>query len=230
MIARVKWFGVAVALAAIGVVSACARSERRRTERCLADEVGLLRPEWRVIEDCTVDNPACREACRARDADACLNRAFALEAEHHPEAPIWFERACRLGLALGCTNWGAGTWARAVVGNPTANVSRGCVLRVFRRACDAGESMGCGMVGRYQIENSVSPFEPAIGAAQLVSACGRFNGPPCRMLAYYFELGMVGPQTSTMSSTLMQRACDGRDEAACGHGTAIETFHAVSSD
>jgi hypothetical protein len=219
---------VGLALALLAPAStACRKTEpKRQGPWCFVDGVGSLHPEWSVIESCTADDKACLAACNNGDGDACINRAFALQ-EHDPtatrETQDLFEKACRAGLALGCTNWGAGEWFDGV--GPMR-----CVVRAFERACDVKEAMGCGMVGRVMIENPRTFYDVALGEAELLSACGRMRGPACRMLAYYMEKDFMGPASPKVMADLMAQACAGQDEDACGHSIPSETFHSAEGE
>jgi hypothetical protein len=218
--------GLALVLLAFASV-ACRKTEpKQRGPWCFVDGVGSLHPEWAVIDSCTADDKACRDACNNGDGDACINRAFALQARGdstYVETQALFERACRAGLALGCTNWGAGEWFEGT--GPMR-----CVLRTFERACDARESMGCGMIGRVLIQSPRHLYDVALGEAELLSTCGRMRGPACRMLAYYMEKDFMGPASPKVMADLMAQACAGKDEDACGHSIPSETFHSPEGE
>ena len=196
----------------------CERHERTLST-CLVDDLGPLRADWRERTDCTTTDDICAAQCLVGDGDACLNRALAFQAKSDTShATAMFERGCRLGLALACTNWAASTWGRK-----SQQATLGCTTRVFDRACSAGDVWACTMVARNQIEFSRTPFDIALGSARLIRECAAVAGPPCRMLAVYLENGWIGDRTDALSRRLLRKACDGGDELACGdHARATD--------
>lgn len=191
-------------------------------ERCFADEIGELRPDWKPRAACNHNRSACRKACFSGDGDSCFNLAIAVQLDgdlHNDEISDYFKRACRSGLASGCTNWAAGEW----LGSSSREWS--CLYRIFDRSCDSGEPFGCSMTARMLIEESRTPFDRWVAFVQLTNACNAFEGPPCRFLALYIEQGSFGPPDPTGVKTLLERACRGGDPAACGKSTAAATLH-----
>lgn len=197
-------------------------------EPCVADEIGQLRWGWTEREGCTAESTECRDACVAGDANACFNLAVSIQAELLPDDDDrqvearyvpYFERACRLGLATGCTNWAA-----AQLFGETPPATR-CLYRMFERACEVGEPFGCSMTARILIEWSRTPIDVWIGYHQLASACDANAGPPCRFLAYYLELGRFGTAEPARIEALLERACDGGDIEACGKQRAEDAMN-----
>jgi hypothetical protein len=230
---------------ALALLSGCERAEPRLELKpeptkpeppkkpCLTDEVGELSLGWEKRPECTPEDTSCRDGCFNGDRYACFARAIAIEPDRSKEAEVvdLFKRACRLGLALGCTNWGAHQWSDATDGSdhrtprPGIDASKDCVLAVFNKACGAKEVLACGMLGRMGVEFAKNPTELARGKALLESSCTEFKGPPCRMLAYYIEKGKFGPPDRSRIKALMTSACEGGDKDACGeHATVDETF------
>lgn len=207
--------GVSVLLA----ISGCTREMGNDGHAtCLADDLPALHPEWQELKDCSATDGGCTAECLAGDGDACLNLAFAFQAKSDAgNATSAFERACRLGLSAGCTNWAANVWGR------DRRATDACTYRVFEKACGVGDVWGCTMISRHQLERPRTPFEPALGSARLIRDCAAVQGPPCRMLAVYLENGFIGDPTNAFSRSLLKKACDAGDEQACGdHATATE--------
>ncbi len=207
------------------VLFACERDKASAPhERCFADEIGTIKAEWSVIDECATERDTCRRDCLHGDADACLNLAFATQGnadDNTRDLAIeldYFARACKGGLALACTNWAA---TRRYAPDPPP---MSCLYRVFDKACAAGDAFGCSMTARILIEFPRTAFDPWIGYNQLVNACDRYLGPPCRFLALYIERGEFGVPDGERIKVLLQRACDGDDEDACGHTSAEETM------
>lgn len=217
-----------VPLLLIGCDRAPAGEVERPTEPCVADEIGELRAGWNEREGCTTESTECRDACVAGNADACFSLAISMQTEHLPDADDpqvearyvpYFERACRLGLATGCTNWAA-----AQLFGETPPATR-CLYRMFERACEVGEPFGCSMTARILIEWPRTPIDVWIGYQQLASACDANDGPPCRFLAYYLELGRFGTAEPARIEALLERACDGGDIEACGKQRAEDAMN-----
>src|SRR5512143_3055142 len=84
------------------------------------------------------------------DGDACLEEGLALREARKPrdESRDRFLRACRQGLALACTNWGASYWKNGFEGVG----SRQCVTQVFEKTCAVKDRFGCSMQSRLLIE------------------------------------------------------------------------------
>src|SRR5688572_2992825 len=95
---------VAVMVLAIG---GC-RAKPVAGEPCLTDELSGLYTGWDDRrERCSPDDVGCKAECKAGDPDSCISLAFTTQASSpRPEvADALFERACRLGRALACTNY-----------------------------------------------------------------------------------------------------------------------------
>lgn len=189
--------------------------------RCTMQPAASLTVDWTVPDACIdedASSPACKAACDAHDADACLARAYELEAAHQEAASrAAYGRACELGRAIACTNWGAHVWLRA-------QAPRTCYLGAFEQACAAGEAYGCMMVGRVLTEEPEAPGDRARGMVLLEEQCRTAAGISCRMLAYMLELGHGGTPDTSRSAALLQRACDLGDQLACRHTTATPTI------
>lgn len=218
-----RQYGTAtVAALCLVLLHGCKAEDRSRApSACLVDEIGPIKTGWTERTDCTANDDSCKAECFAGDGNACLNHGFALQSKSGDDtATGFFERACRLGVSLGCTNWAGHLWAH---GSKSTNA---CMKRMFDKACRVGDTMSCAMVARVLIEIPQTPFDPALGAARLLRDCAADGGPPCRMLALYLEGGLVGPKTNALSPMLLREACDGGDEVACGdHATARELSH-----
>lgn len=172
---------------------------------------------------CAVPNEACEARCVEGDGGACLARAYAVErgATSKKSAEPWFERACQLGIAVGCTNYAATIWGTG----GTAQELR-CSRRMFDKACAASEPFACGMVGRMLYEAARTPEGFAGVRSSLEHSCEAVKGFPCRVLAKYLEDGKLGTFAPSQIGELLSRACDGGDKNACGApATANETFH-----
>jgi hypothetical protein len=177
---------------------------------------------WSPI-DCGREGIDCESACDSGDAAACLARAFILEGSEPDarEARALYSRACRWGLALGCTNYAAGVWARA-----QADRRLPCAELLFERACEAGEPFGCGMLARLRLVDDPSEVSRRTIREHLEGRCSELGGFPCRVLAKHLEVGDFGEYPPDRIARLLEQACESGDVDACGEpGTAAETFH-----
>ena len=176
---------------------------------CIADELGTLQPEWATSSECGRAPDVCLATCKRGDSNACFNVGLVREREgSDPQARELYERACRGGHALGCTNLAAHAWKFHL--GPAA-----CAFRVFERSCAANELMGCAMVGRMLVEAPEVRDVPR-GKAYLERMCEERKGPPCHYLAHYIEDGTLGEADPARARALMERACEGDgDPSAC---------------
>lgn len=187
---------------------------------CLADALGTVTAGVTARPECAeVEAPACVALCDRGDKDACFQRAIDLEAGSADDqiTQAMFERSCRLGSAIGCTNRAAHLWATA---KHVEEVE--CAARVFAKTCAIKDGFGCAMTGRLLVE----AHHVDDGRRVLESSCNELAGPPCRFLAWFMEKGAFGTPDRAAISDLMKRACDGGDTDACGeHATVDEVFH-----
>ncbi len=190
---------------------------------CLADSLGKVRDVPKIDVACEADN-ACKARCEAGDPHGCMMHALRIQQAGDSELALpLFARACRLGLAIGCTNVGAYLWLGH---QPASSADVACAMRLFERACDVRESFGCGMVGRMLAGGAKTPELQASARAHFDKTCTALGGVICRMYAWHLELGDLGTADPATVHALMQRACDTGDTEACGdHATVGETFH-----
>jgi TPR repeat protein len=216
-VGRISCVRAAVAAA---LCIACADKPRGATEACIADSVGALHL-LSSVPHCRSDDWACRLKCKAGDERSCLALGYAANSVpgDHDKARDFYEEACRLGAANGCTNCAATVWA-----GKSTDAELTCARRTFERACTAKEPFACGMVGRIMIESTTPPAY-ADGKRYLSAACDALGGFSCRVLARHLESGRLGDHPPEQVPSLLKRACATGDPDACGnHATAEETF------
>lgn len=204
---------------------------------CIADELPRLRNDADLDPPCG-SGPACGEACLAGDAVACYVRGVEIEDQNRPvsESQDLYRRACRGGVAIGCTNFGASLWAHSQGANP-------CARRLFQLSCAVDEAWGCGMQGRLLIDDatpdcegkSCTPRERTPtereqvqrGHEILERSCQKLGKFPCRALALELESGALGKPDKAAIRKALARACETGDDDACGHVDAGSTFKTV---
>lgn len=163
----------------------------------------------------------CVEECNRGDAHHCLAAGYAYyEAGDSRFAQTLYRRACLLGLANGCTNYGANLWVHEHTEGATT-----CARKLFAAACSASEHFGCGMIGRVDFERAETSDAYARVRRQLEDTCSEVSGFSCRVLAKQLESGRLGTYDQNAISDLLTRACEGGDTGACdAPPTAEETF------
>ncbi|MDX2092385.1 MAG: hypothetical protein SFX73_31265 [Kofleriaceae bacterium] len=187
---------------------------------CLADGLGPLVAMGTYRRKC-LDAGNCAIACTDGSGDACIAHAYTVQQERDSDAAQeWFVRACKLGVANGCTNVGAYFWTR----DEASPADDACGKRLFELACNAGEAFACGMFGRVLAAEAETPEQQQAARRQLDSACTTYGAMSCRMYALHLEKGELGPSDPATVRALMVRACSTGDDAACGHEKAGETF------
>jgi hypothetical protein len=196
--------------------------------KCLARGLGTLRAGALPTPKCGDDGPSCERDCAGGDAVACFVHALNLQddpATHDKAGPV-FEKACELGLAIGCTNHAADLW------RSEKPADQRCAQKLFGKSCDAGETWGCGMLGRMLIDaDDAGPDEVERGRTVLEDACDELGGFSCRVLALEMEKGKLGPHKKTKIRALLARACATHDDDSCGKPrSAAATFRPASRD
>ena len=149
-----------------------------------------------------------------------MHYAYALQrAERDRDADPVFARACKLGLAIGCTNYGAALWLMHREPQPA------CARRLFTRACDASEPFGCGMLGRMLADAADTPARREEARRHFDRVCSNMGGMTCRMYAHHLVSGDLGDYDPATVKALMLRACNTGDDDACGTEDPEKTFH-----
>lgn len=242
---RVMRVAFTLAISAILVVGACSRGGGRAPAAsatsspqpapaagagagaCAADELGPL-DRRKMYRDCRSSAEACRTACGRDDVEACFGLAIAVQEREiaagtadaeEAESSTLYRKACLLGAPNACTNHAAHLWA---VSRRRADLA--CAVRLFEATCEVDDPFGCGMAGRILLDHADGPDDEDVSRARalLERSCAQLGGFPCRILALNLERGKLGPVPDGRIRELMQRACDGRDDQACGAHETVE--------
>lgn len=147
-------------------------------------------PEF-SLEDCAGDKLAqCLLRCKASDASACYSAALLLQADtpvdDQPLSTPLFARACELGNASACTNWGATL-------DETDAGQRECLRNTYEATCRRGQDpWGCTMYARMLVDDGIN--ESTLGAIQGFApiAC-RYadDDPACQAMAEVLQVAML---------------------------------------
>ena len=196
---------------------------------CAADELGPLDGKM-LYRDCHGAEDACRAACERDDVEACFGLAIVVQereiagggtddATREAESSELYRKACLLGAPNACTNHAAHLWRFS-----ESRADLACAVRLFEATCEVDDHFGCGMAGRILLDHADGPDDEDVSRARalLERSCAQLGGFPCRILALNLERGRLGPVPDGRIRELMQRACDGRDDRACGDFTNVE--------
>lgn len=185
---------------------------------CLADDIKTLR--WQMPDPACTESGTCAKDCEDGVANGCFLEAQAWEAKSDRDrAARYYARTCKLGMSLGCTNWGANVWISSKT--PSKEV---CAKRVFEAACRARDPWACGMHGRFLAVAARTDDERAAARAYFDGSCNDIGDVTCRMFGLHLEADQLGAWTPVMVKALLIRACETGDGFACGAETASETF------
>jgi TPR repeat protein len=128
--------------------------------------------------------------------------------DQSPEVAGLYERACRLGLAIGCTNYAAGQLSVVA--------TKQCTKRLFEAACAVKEPYGCGMVGRMMAMDAKTDADRAAARSSFERACADVGNVACFFYAVHLQQGDLGPTDPSTVKTLLERACRTGYREACG--------------
>lgn len=176
---------LAVLLLAVLLVAACTEAPKTLTEVVAAVK---SQPEWLAdaatcpadatdraeveslpeAQYCDANNGACLARCVDGSGAACYWLAYRLETGKLDAASVdaLYMRACRLGVASGCTN-------RAVRGatDGSGTVDAQCELTSFERACELDDPWGCTMFAFRLSSSSGSEADRTRALAALDKSC-----------------------------------------------------------
>lgn len=121
------------------------------------------------LSRCQANLEACRARCEAGDGIECFALALSVQAldTDFVIAEALFLRACRLGIAAGCTNRAAGM---TYLGPSTPALNE-CAARTFRMSCERGDAWGCTMYGDHLMRGLGVPKDLDLAARMLARAC-----------------------------------------------------------
>lgn len=118
-------------------------------DACPADVMPEAETEIAYMgEGCADDPDECLRKCEAEDGTACYALALLLEEKHglgKPEILPLYLRACRFGIASGCTNYAASKTNFEKMDEATT----ACTLNSFERTCARDDAWGCNMYGQF---------------------------------------------------------------------------------
>ncbi|MGK7929654.1 MAG: sel1 repeat family protein [Spirulina sp.] len=98
-------------------------------------------------KDCALNPEDCLQSCIAENGSACYGLALLFQERkiESQYSEALFLRACKLGIASGCTNRAAGMLNLERENNDSAALS--CIARTFEKTCDRKDPWGCTMYG-----------------------------------------------------------------------------------
>lgn len=134
------------------------------------------------LRDCTGNNiDQCLAMCKDSIASACYGAALVLQAENPTgdkklSTPL-FARACQLGDASGCTNWGSALDA-------TDPNNQDCLRETYRATCERGQDpWGCTMYS-YMIASQATVDATLVTINSYVGTSCRYgeDDPACQTM------------------------------------------------
>ncbi len=167
-------------------------------------------------DDACGDAQACERACDAGGAPACVTAGNMDAVTDHPDRGKelrLYERACRLGNVLGCTNYGA--TVRLQRHDPS---SLACAARLFGLACAASEAEGCAMAGAAYARGEGVPQDRSRALEALLRGCDSALDQPDGVATACEYL--VGVLQTVPSNPLVSQAIDRATRIGCRAGSA----------
>jgi len=111
---------------------------------------------------CIAAMGACVARCRLANANACYAAALAAQTlKRDVAAEALFLRACKLGVASGCTNGAAGM----------PDEEKACAIRSFEKTCKLDDPWGCTMFGAYLVRGDGIAKDHERARAVLAKSC-----------------------------------------------------------
>ena len=172
------------------------------------------------------DLAACEAECNRGVASTCVKLANSIATHAHDVARelSYYKRACDLGSASGCTNYGA------TLRQPGApRVSAECATGFFERGCSGDDAWGCAMLGMAIDTGEGAPRDPALARRALERACFRDDAPEDigdagQTFAEKLESGALGPADAATVRRAYAAACKYGAPAACGKARLSSTL------
>jgi hypothetical protein len=141
-------------------------------------------------DGCAFDPGACLDRCRQGDGDGCYGLALRLQQlEEHTYAEALFLRACKLGVASGCTNRAA----HILHFEAEAPGRLACSARTFERTCAYEDPWGCTMYGLVLKDGLGVPKDPKKALEVLPGGCRLGEADPACQNARELERAIRAP-------------------------------------
>lgn len=138
---------------------------------CPSELVPERAAEIDFTENLCAQNPGeCFKRCTEESGSACLALALLLqktEGLKQPYSEVLFSRACKLGIASGCTNRAAGK----LNSEKKSLESESCILETFEKSCALGDPWGCTMHGFLLWEGEFVKKDASKAIVSLKKAC-----------------------------------------------------------
>jgi TPR repeat protein len=188
--------------------------ERGIAAACTA--IGALHARWGTRRDSRLARSYFRKACKAGDAQACIDLAVALRAGSGGPIDVngaraLLQRACTKGHGRAC-------WQLAFDPGAPSDKSRG--ERLAHRACDLGDGEACWWLAD---ANRGSAPEAERAVEIWTAGCDRGTAADCTRLARALGEGKHGiPKDVERARTLAKRACDLGDGGGCERLAALD--------
>jgi TPR repeat protein len=162
------------------------------------------------LDDCTAKCDA-RVGAACNEAGVYYKTGKAATPIDEARAATFYQRACDLKNAWGCTNLGTlYKLGRGV----TQDFARAAALH--KQACDLKNGQGCADLGLLYSEGRGVSKDEARAVALYEQACNGGSAYGCRALGWHVAAGNAVAQDPVRAAALFQQACDGGDATGCG--------------
>ena len=120
-------------------------------------------------DTCKLNLALCFMKCEAGDAGACYWLGYDVQQAGGSSvtADVLFQRACKLGVASGCTNRAAAMSAQA----PQDMAVQRCAVRTYSKTCAHNEPWGCTMYALHLSRGLGVKADPDLALRMLARSC-----------------------------------------------------------
>ena len=139
-------------------------------EKCPATVVPQSPPIRYVSNSCKKDNLECLSKCESGDGFSCFwlgHEIQVAKVDAEATAQALYQRACKLGVASGCTNRAAGM----ILQSPGDAAVQRCVAVTFEKSCALQDPWGCTMYGQHLARGVGVKQDLALALKALEGSC-----------------------------------------------------------
>lgn len=154
--------------------------------------------------------------CNSDGRGNCYNAALAFrdgpEGQRKPQtAAELFDKACKLGMALSCSNLGA----MLLDGDVGVPKDQARATQLLEDACKADDGLGCSNLGVVYRDALGVTADPARAQQLFLKACDHDWGGGCDNAGIALYSGDGVPADKKRSVALFEKACANNDEPRC---------------
>lgn len=135
---------------------------------------------------------SCAKACDVGDAVSCSSLGHTLEqrlecaaSEDQGKCIALFKKSCERECLMGCV--GYATYLTYGFGDATPDFK--LAAKHLKKACDAGNMVGCFKLGQLKLNEDAGEVDAKQGLKLIDGACQKKHGPACADLSYRYSVG-----------------------------------------